>query len=130
MWDFDQCDRKRCSGAKLVRKGSGLVPSAQLRLCIRMARNLKINQPCPGIVRESLQHRRPTHLAVCRYSAPRDSALYRLQTEVSRAMSGAGVLNCCEDIVLSHGVGVVDCSWAELDKVRALAPPLILTRGD
>ena len=71
-----------------------------------------------------------SHLAVCRYSAPRDSALYRLQTEVSRAMSGAGVLNCCEDIVLSHGVGVVDCSWAELDKVRALAPPLILTRGD
>jgi len=71
MWDFDQCDRKRCSGAKLVRK--------------KYAKNLKISQPCPGIV-----------------LSPSG------QCSVSPADRG---------IVLSHGLGVVDCSWAEIDNV-------------
>jgi len=71
MWDFDQCDKKRCSGAKLVRH--------------RMADNLKVSQPCNGIV---------------------------LSPNGESSVSPAD-----RDIVISHGIGVVDCSWAELDKV-------------
>ncbi|EGD82011.1 hypothetical protein PTSG_02697 [Salpingoeca rosetta] len=71
MWDFAQCDPRRCTGRKLIR----------MRLC----RELRTRSAFNGIVLS------PNATACV---SPRD-----------------------RDIVLENGIAVVDCSWAELDKV-------------
>mmetsp|Transcript_24296 Transcript_24296/g.35045 ORF Transcript_24296/g.35045 Transcript_24296/m.35045 type:complete len:290 (+) Transcript_24296:251-1120(+) len=71
MWDFGQCDSRRCTGRKLARA--------------RMIRELRTSQPCRGVV---------------------------LTPVASVAVSRAD-----RDIVERYGIGVVDCSWAQLDKV-------------
>ena len=71
MWDFAQCDPRRCTGRKLIR----------MRLC----RELRTRSAFSGIVLS------PNATACV---SPKD-----------------------RDIVVENGVAVVDCSWAELDKV-------------
>ena len=72
MWDFAQCDPKRCSGAKLIRLG--LIEDFDKR-----------HRPFRGIV---------------------------LTPSATRVMSGEDV-----DLIVKHGLAVVDCSWARLDEV-------------
>mmetsp|Transcript_30242 Transcript_30242/g.115987 ORF Transcript_30242/g.115987 Transcript_30242/m.115987 type:complete len:297 (+) Transcript_30242:302-1192(+) len=71
MWDFGQCDSKRCTGRKLARA--------------RMIRELRTSQRCRGVV---------------------------LTPVASIAVSRAD-----RDVVERYGIGVVDCSWAQLDSV-------------
>lgn len=71
MWDFAQCDPKRCSGRKLCR--------------LHVIEEFKVGQKFRGII---------------------------LSPSGSRVISPAD-----RDIVKQGGLAVVDCSWAELDKV-------------
>ncbi|ORX99044.1 DUF367-domain-containing protein [Basidiobolus meristosporus CBS 931.73] len=71
MWDFEQCDPKRCSGKRLERLG--------------MVRSLKVTQGFRGIV---------------------------LSPTGKQAVSPED-----KDIILEHGIAVVECSWAKLDEV-------------
>eukprot|EP00055_Hartaetosiga_balthica_P004869 m.13438 g.13438 ORF g.13438 m.13438 type:complete len:324 (+) comp4152_c0_seq3:80-1051(+) len=71
MWDFAQCDPKRCTGRKLIRQG--------------FCRELKLRQAFKGIV---------------------------LSPDGTSCVSPAD-----RSVVESFGIAVVDCSWAELDKV-------------
>eukprot|EP01147_Barroeca_monosierra_P008027 gene8027-741_t len=71
MWDFAQCDPRRCTGRKLIR----------MQLC----RELATRSAFSGVVLS------PNATACV---SPRD-----------------------RDIVFENGIAVVDCSWAELDKV-------------
>lgn len=71
MWDFGQCDPKRCSGRRLVRMG--LIEEYKLSVRFR------------GVIL--------TPSATCVLS-PMDS-----------------------DVIRRSGLAVVDCSWAQLDKV-------------
>lgn len=71
MWDFAQCDPKRCSGRKLCR--------------LKMIEEFKVNQKFRGII---------------------------LTPSGTRVISPAD-----RDIIEQSGLAVVDCSWAELEKV-------------
>lgn len=71
MWDFAQCDPRRCTGRKLIR----------MHLC----RELRTRTAFSGIVLSP-------NATSC--VSPRD-----------------------RDVVMENGIAVVDCSWAELDKV-------------
>lgn len=71
MWDFAQCDPKRCSGRKLCR--------------IKMIEEFRVGQKFRGII---------------------------LSPSGTRVISPAD-----REIVQQGGLAVVDCSWAELDKV-------------
>lgn len=79
MWDFAQCDPKRCSGRRLVRLGT--------------IKELRLNTRFPGII---------------------------LTPSATRVLSPADT-----EIMRTGGLAVVDCSWAQLDKV----PFHRLTRG-
>lgn len=71
MWDFAQCDPKRCSGRKLCR--------------LKVIDEFKVGHKFRGII---------------------------------LSPSGARVISPADrDIVKSGGLAVVDCSWAELEKV-------------
>lgn len=71
MWDFGQCDPRRCTGRRLEKAGA--------------VRSLKVSAPCRGVV---------------------------LTPSAERAVSHA-------DRALAEqcGVGVVDCSWNQLESV-------------
>ena len=71
MWDFAQCDPKRCSGRKLCR--------------IKMIQEFKVGHKFRGVI---------------------------LTPSGTRVISPAD-----REIVKQGGLAVVDCSWAELDKV-------------
>lgn len=71
MWDFAQCDPKRCSGRKLCR--------------LKMIDEFRVNQKFRGII---------------------------LTPSGSRVISPAD-----RDVMIQSGLAVVDCSWAELEKV-------------
>lgn len=71
MWDFAQCDPKRCSGRKLCR--------------LKVIEEFKVSHKFRGII---------------------------LTPSGTRVVSPAD-----RDIVEQNGLAVVDCSWAELDKV-------------
>jgi pre-rRNA-processing protein TSR3 len=71
MWDFAQCDPKRCSGRRLVR--------------MNMIDEFKVAQRFRGII---------------------------LTPSGTRVISPAD-----KEIVSASGLAVVDCSWAELEKV-------------
>ena len=71
MWDFAQCDPKRCSGRKLCR--------------LHVIEEFRVGQKFRGII---------------------------LTPSGTRVISPAD-----RDIVKQGGLAVVDCSWAELDKV-------------
>lgn len=71
MWDFAQCDPKRCSGRKLCR--------------LQMIEEFKVAQKFRGII---------------------------LTPSATRVISPAD-----RDTMETNGLAVVDCSWAELDKV-------------
>ena len=71
MWDFAQCDPKRCSGRKLCR--------------LKMIDEFKVNQKFRGII---------------------------LTPSGTRVVSPAD-----REVMTQAGLAVVDCSWAELEKV-------------
>ena len=71
MWDFAQCDPKRCSGRKLCR--------------LKVIEEFRVGQKFRGII---------------------------LTPSGTRVISPAD-----KEIVKQGGLAVVDCSWAELDKV-------------
>eukprot|EP01135_Chromosphaera_perkinsii_P003395 Nk52_evm19s242 gene=Nk52_evmTU19s242 len=71
MWDFEQCDPKRCTGKKLSRMG--------------FVRELKVTTRFRGV---------------------------SLSPTGKRTVSRED-----RDIILEHGLAVVDCSWAKLDEV-------------
>ncbi len=71
MWDFAQCDPKRCSGRKLCR--------------LKMIDEFKVNQKFRGII---------------------------LTPSGTRVVSPAD-----REVMMQAGLAVVDCSWAELEKV-------------
>ena len=71
MWDFAQCDPKRCSGRKLCR--------------LKMIEEFKVNQKFRGII---------------------------LTPSGTRVVSPAD-----REVMIVAGLAVVDCSWAELEKV-------------
>lgn len=71
MWDFAQCDPKRCSGRKLCR--------------LRVIEEFRVGQKFRGII---------------------------LTPSGTRVISPAD-----KEIIKQGGLAVVDCSWAELDKV-------------
>lgn len=71
MWDFAQCDPKRCSGRKLCR--------------LKVIEEFRVGQKFRGII---------------------------LTPSGTRVISPAD-----REIVKQGGLAVVDCSWAELDKV-------------
>ena len=71
MWDFEQCDAKRCTGRKLQRQGD--------------LRTLSLNDRFKGIL---------------------------LSPTATKAVSRED-----RDLIMKHGVAVVDCSWARLDEV-------------
>lgn len=71
MWDFAQCDPKRCSGRKLCR--------------IKMIEEFRVGHKFRGVI---------------------------LTPSGTRVISPAD-----REIVQQGGLAVVDCSWAELDKV-------------
>jgi pre-rRNA-processing protein TSR3 len=71
MWDFAQCDPKRCSGRKLCR--------------LKVIEEFRVGQKFRGVI---------------------------LTPSGTRVISPAD-----KDIVRQGGLAVVDCSWAELDKV-------------
>eukprot|EP00126_Sphaerothecum_destruens_P005867 Sdes_comp19086_c0_seq2m9727 len=71
MWDFEQCDPKRCTGKKLSRMG--------------FVKELQISSRFHGI---SLSPRGKSTIS------PQD-----------------------RDLILAHGIAVVDCSWASLSSI-------------
>lgn len=71
MWDFAQCDPKRCSGRRLVRLG--------------MIEEFKVAQKFRGII---------------------------LTPSAERVVSPAD-----REVMQASGLAVVDCSWAELERV-------------
>ena len=71
LWDFNQCDPKKCTGKKLVR--------------LKLAREVAIGRKIPGLVLSPLAERT---------LSPEDKG-----------------------IVTSRGLGVIDCSWKEVDKL-------------
>lgn len=71
MWDFSQCDPKRCSGRKLVR--------------LDLISEFKLNYKFPGII---------------------------LSPSGTRTISPSD-----RNTVVTSGLAVVDCSWAQLDQV-------------
>lgn len=71
MWDFAQCDPKRCSGRKLCR--------------LKVIEEFRVGQKFRGVI---------------------------LTPSGTRVISPAD-----KEIVKQGGLAVVDCSWAELDKV-------------
>lgn len=71
LWDFQQCDPKRCTGLRLVRRG--------------LARSMPLKQPFRGIV-----------------LSPRGT--------VSVSREDIGILE-------THGLSMIDCSWARLNEI-------------
>ncbi|CBI21472.3 unnamed protein product, partial [Vitis vinifera] len=122
MWDFGQCDAKRCTGRKLSR--FGLLKEIH---CSRKIKGLFLMVGICTLISSSSLHR------------PRKSLL-TLCCEL-RVTSGFGgialspVGNQCvskEDYILikRKGLAVVDCSWARLSdvpftKLRCAAPRLL-----
>lgn len=71
LWDFNQCDPKKCTGKKLVR--------------LKLAREVPIGRKIHGLVLSPLAEKT---------LSPED-----------------------RDVVTSRGLGVIDCSWKEIDKL-------------
>ena len=71
LWDFNQCDPKKCTGKKLVR--------------MKLAREVAVGRKIPGLVLSPL---------AVRTLSPQD-----------------------REFVTSRGLGVIDCSWKEVDKL-------------
>ncbi|KAG9390264.1 ribosome biogenesis protein TSR3 [Carpediemonas membranifera] len=71
LWDFDQCDPKRCTGRKLAHQG--------------VVDELALTQFFPGVI---------------------------LSPKGQSTISPAD-----KEIVLAHGLAVIDCSWARLGEV-------------
>mmetsp|Transcript_20085 Transcript_20085/g.29465 ORF Transcript_20085/g.29465 Transcript_20085/m.29465 type:complete len:317 (+) Transcript_20085:242-1192(+) len=71
MWDFAQCDPKRCTGARLARRG--------------IFKSMPLKQPFRGLV---------------------------LSPNGTKSVSAADL-----DILMEHGLSVIDCSWARLEEI-------------
>ena len=119
MWDLGQCDRKRCSGTKLVRH--------------RMVEELSLGQKFPGtrppISLPPTRDPPPCSLAPCQPCNRNtdNSRGARARRVAYWPASLAGVIlspmgrSCMSgedgDLIREYGLAVVDCSWARLDEV-------------
>ncbi|CAK7334513.1 unnamed protein product [Dovyalis caffra] len=125
MWDFGQCDAKRCTGRKLARFGLLKEIPASRVLSNKM-------------VRCKLDSTKCGHFHIFEASTGSCSLEFLCELRVSSGFGGivmSPVGSCCvsrEDysLIERKGLAVVDCSWARLEdvpfvKLRCSSPRLL-----